>query len=167
MAGRLDAIWIATLALSVGLVGIFITWKSSIKWITSFLVLFHWLLMFLQKFLCLLFILICFPLSCRLSAQFFPQLPHGCFACCCLNMSFIHIPLLRPKTLPAVCAVLVNPWMSRNISAYFWRCDVFWDLREIAYNSCYYTQKLRLFCTSDCWHCQNKAAMEICKFFKI
>ncbi|XP_066021380.1 uncharacterized protein [Pocillopora verrucosa] len=44
----------------------------------------------------------------RLSAQFFPQLPHGCFACCCLNMSFIHIPLLRPKTLPAVCADLVN-----------------------------------------------------------
>nr|XP_058960565.1 uncharacterized protein LOC131787481 [Pocillopora verrucosa] len=43
-----------------------------------------------------------------LSAQFFPQLPHGCFACCCLNMSFIHIPLLRPKTLPAVCADLVN-----------------------------------------------------------
>ena len=133
MAGRLDAIWIATLALSVGLVGIFITWKSSIKWITSFLVLFHWLLMFLQKFLCLLFILICFPLSCRLSAQFFPQLPHGCFACCCLNMSFIHIPLLRSKTLPAVCADLVNSWISRNISAYFWSCDVFWDLREIAY----------------------------------
>ena len=39
MAGRLDAIWIATLTLSVGLVGIFITWKSSIRWITSFLVL--------------------------------------------------------------------------------------------------------------------------------
>ena len=51
---------------------------------------------------------ICSALSCRLSAQFFPQLPHGCFACCCLNMSFIHIPLLRPKTLPAVCADLVN-----------------------------------------------------------
>ena len=119
MAGRLDAIWIATLALSVGLVGIFITWKSSIKWITSFLVLFHWLLMFLQKFLCLFFILICFPLSCRLSAQFFPQLPHGCFACCCLNMLFIHIPLLRSKTLPAVCADLVNPWISRSISVYF------------------------------------------------
>ena len=26
-----------------------------------------------------------------------------------VNMSFIHIPLLRPKTLPAVCADLVNP----------------------------------------------------------
>ena len=51
---------------------------------------------------------ICSALSCRLSAQFFPQLPHGCFACCCLNMSFIHIPLLRPKTLHAVCADLVN-----------------------------------------------------------
>ena len=109
----------------------------------------------------------CSALSCRLSAQFCLQFPHGCSACCCLNVSFIHIPLLRPKTLPAVCADLVNPWMSRNISAYFWRCDVFWDLREIAYNSCYYTQELRLFCTSDCWHCQNKAAMEICKFFKI
>ena len=59
---------------------------------------------------------ICSALSCRLSAQFCPQLPHGCFACCCLNMSFIHIPLLRPKTLPAVCADLVNPWISRNIS---------------------------------------------------
>ena len=52
---------------------------------------------------------ICSALSCRLSAQFCPQLPHGCFACCCLNMSFIHIPLLKPKTLPAVCADLVNP----------------------------------------------------------
>ena len=51
---------------------------------------------------------ICSALSCRLSAQFFPQLPHGCFACCCLNMSFIHIPLLRPKTLGAVCVDLVN-----------------------------------------------------------
>ena len=91
----------------------------------------------------------------------------GCFACCCLNVSFIHIPLLRPKTLPAVCADLVNPWISRNISAYFWRCDVFWDLREIAYYSCYHTQEQRLFCTSDCWHCQNKAAMEICKLYKI
>ena len=62
---------------------------------------------------------ICSALSCRLSAQFFPQLPHGCFACCCLNMSFIHVPLLRSKTLPAVCADLVNPWISRNISVYF------------------------------------------------
>ena len=51
---------------------------------------------------------ICSALSCRLAAQFFPQLPHGCFACCCLKMSFIHIPLLRPKTLTAVCADLVN-----------------------------------------------------------
>ena len=59
---------------------------------------------------------ICSALSCRLSAQFFPQLPHGCFACCCLNMSFIHIPLLRSKTLPAVCADLVNSWISRNIN---------------------------------------------------
>ena len=74
-----------------------------------------------------------FSLSCRLSAQFCPQLPHGCFALCCLNMSFIHIPLLKPKALLAVSADLVNPWISRNISAYFWRCDVFWDLREIAY----------------------------------
>ena len=31
------------------------------------------------------------------------------FACCCLNMSFIRIPVLKPKTLPAVCADLVNP----------------------------------------------------------
>ena len=51
---------------------------------------------------------ICSALSCRLSAQFCPQLPHGCFACCCLNASFIHIPLVKPKTLPAVCADLVN-----------------------------------------------------------
>ena len=36
---------------------------------------------------------ICSALSCRLSAQFCPQLPHGCFACCWLNVSFIHIPL--------------------------------------------------------------------------
>ena len=52
---------------------------------------------------------ICSALSCRLSAQFCPQLPHGYFACCCLNMSFIYIPLLRPKTIPAVCADLVYP----------------------------------------------------------
>ena len=102
-----------------------------------------------------------FSLSCRLSAQFCPQLPHGCFALCCLNMSFIQIPLLKPKALLAVSADLVNPWISRNISAYFWRCDVFWDLREIAYYSCYHSQEQRLFCTSDSWHCQNKANMEI------
>ena len=110
---------------------------------------------------------ICSALYCRLLAQFCPQLPRGCFACCCLNMSFIHIPLLKPKTLTAVCADLVNPWISRNISTYFWRCDVFWDLREIAYYSCYHTQEQRLFCTSDYWLCQNKADMEICKFYKI
>ena len=52
---------------------------------------------------------ICSALPFRLSAQFCPQLPHGCFACCCLKMSFIHIPLLKPKTLPAVYADLVNP----------------------------------------------------------
>ena len=104
---------------------------------------------------------ICSALSCRLSAQFCPQYLHRCFSCCCLNMSFIHIPLLKPKTLLAVCADLVNPWISRNISAYFWRCDVFWDLREIAYHSCYHTQEPRLFCTNDCWHCPNKADMKI------
>ena len=98
-----------------------------------------------------IFHFICSALSCRLSAQFCPQLPHGCFACCCLNMSFILIPLLKPKTLPTVCADLVNPWISKNISAYFWRCDVLWDLREIAYYSCYHTPEQRLFCTSDCW----------------
>ena len=38
MTGRLDAIWIAILALPVGLVRTFITWKSSMRWITSFLV---------------------------------------------------------------------------------------------------------------------------------
>ena len=42
--------------------------------------------------------LYCFALSCRLSAQFCQQLPCGCFACCSLNISFIHIPLLKPKT---------------------------------------------------------------------
>ena len=52
------------------------------------------------------------------------------FACCYLNMPFIRIPVLKPKTLPAVCADLVNPWMARNIPACFWRCDVFWDLME-------------------------------------
>ena len=172
MAGRLDAIWIAALALSVGFVGIFITWKSSIRWIASFLVekklisisliayVFTKVFMFIVHY-------ICSALSCRLSAQFCPQLPHGCFACCCLNMSFIPIPLLRPKTLPTVCADLVNPWISRNISAYFWSCDVFWDLREIVYYSCFHTQEQRSFCTSDCWHCQNKADIEICKLYKM
>ena len=125
MAGRLDAIWIATLTLSVGLVGIFITWKSSIRWITSFLVFKKKLIsisliayVFTKVFMFIVHS-ICSALSCRLSAQFFPQLPHGCFACCCLNMSFIHVPLLRSKTLPAVCADLVNPWISRSISVYF------------------------------------------------
>ena len=63
------------------------------------------------------------------------------FACCCLNMSFICIPVLKPKTLPAVCADLVNPCMARKIPARFWRCDVFWDLREIECHSCYHTQE--------------------------
>ena len=52
---------------------------------------------------------ICSALSCRLPAHFCPQLPPSCFALCFLNMSFIHIPLLKPNTLPAVCADLVNP----------------------------------------------------------
>ena len=96
---------------------------------------------------------ICSALSCRLSAQFCPQLPHGCSAFCCLNMSLTHIPLLKPKTLPSVCADLVNPGIIKKISPYFWRSDVFFDLREIAYYSCYHAQGQRLFCTSDCWHC--------------
>ena len=107
------------------------------RWITSF---FIWKKIDIHFIDCYVFTkvvmfivcCICSALSCRLSAQFCPQLPHGCFACCCLNVSFIHIPLLKPKTLPPVCADLVNPWISRNISAYFWRCDFFWDLGEIA-----------------------------------
>ena len=107
-----------------GLVGIFITWKSSIRWITSFLVLKKLISISLIAYVftkVFMFIVhsICSALSCRLSAQFFPQLPHGCFACCCLNMSFIHNLLLKSKTLPAVYADLVKPWISKNISVYF------------------------------------------------
>ena len=76
------------------------------------------------------------------------------FACCCLNMSFIRIPVLKPKTLPAVCADLVNPWMARNIPACFWRCDVFWDLMENECYSCYHTQEQRL-------------AWKFCEFYKM
>ena len=80
---------------------------------------FHWLLMFLTKVVMFIVHCICSTLSCRLSAQFCPQLPHGSFACCCLNMSFIHNLLVKSKTLPAVWADLVNPWISRSISVYF------------------------------------------------
>ena len=66
------------------------------------------------------------------------------FACCCLNMSFVSIPGPKPKTLPAVCADLVNPCMARKIPARFWRCDVFWDLREIECHSCFHTQEQRV-----------------------
>ena len=66
------------------------------------------------------------------------------FACCCLNMSFVSIPGPKPKTLPAVCADLVNPCMAKNIPACFWRCDVFWDLREIECHSCFHTQEQRV-----------------------
>ena len=68
--------------------------------------------MFLTKVVMFIVHCICSTLSCRLSAQFCPQFPHGSFACCCLNMSFIHNLLVKSKTLPAVCADLVNPWIS-------------------------------------------------------
>ena len=141
--------------------------KSSMRWITSFLVKKKLISILLIAYVftkVFMFIVdcICSALSFRLSAQFCPQLPHGCFACCCLNMSFIHIPLLKPKTLPAVYADLVNPWISRNISAYFG--DVMFLRSE---GNCILflpdTQEQRLFVTSDCWHCQNKADMEIFK----
>ena len=108
-----------------------------------------------------------FSLSCRLSAQFCPQLPHGCFACCCLNMSFIHIPLLRPKTLPAVCADLVNPWISRNISAYFWSCDVFWDLREIAYYPVIILKNKGCFLPVTADTVRIKLTWKFCKLYKM
>ena len=154
MAGRLGAIWIAAQALSFGVVGTFITWKSS-EMDNKF---FGLKKNFFAKVFMFIVHCICSALSCRLSAQFCPQLPHGCSAFCCLNMSLTHIPLLKPKTLPSVCADLVNPGIIK-ISPYFWRSDVFFDLREIAYYSCYHAQGQRLFCTSDCWHCQNKADM--------
>ena len=108
-----------------------------------------------------------FSLSCRLSAQFCPQLPHGCFACCCLNMSFIHIPLLRSKTLPAVCADLVNPWISRNISAYFWSCDVFWDLREIAYYPVIILKNKGCFLPVTADTVRIKLTWKFCKLYKM
>ena len=40
-------------------------------------------------------------------------------------MSFILVPVLRPKTLPAVCADMVKPCVASNITACFRRCDVF------------------------------------------
>ena len=167
MAGRLDAIWIGTLALSVGLVGIFIAWRSSVRWITSFLVWrknyhqFHWLLKCFYKSVCVYYLLYLSCLILQAVITVLSTTSSWLFACCCLNMSFKHIPLLKPKTLPAVYADLVNPRISRNISPYFWRCDVFWDLRENACYSCYHTQEQRLFCTGDCWHFQNKADLEI------
>ena len=173
MAGRLDAIWIAKLTLSVGLVGIFITWKSSIRWITSFLVLKKKLISIsliayvLTKVFMFIVHSICSALSCRLSAQFFPQLPHGCFACCCLNMLFIHIPLLRSKTLPAVCADLVNSWISRNISAYFWSCDVFWDLREIAYYPVIILKNKGCFLPVTADTVRIKLTWKFCKLYKM
>ena len=159
MAGKLSAIWIAAQALSFGVVGTFITWKSSEmdnkffslkknkQSISLIAYVFAKVFMFIVH-------CICSALSCRLSAQFCLQLPHGCSAFCCLNMSLTHIPLLKPKTLPSVCADLVNPGIIKKISR-----DVFFDLREIACYSCYHAQGQRLFCTSDCWHCQNKADM--------
>ena len=54
-------------------------------------------------------------LSCRLSAQFHPQLPHGCFACCCLNLSSIHIPLLKLKTL----LQSVQTWLTHEYQGTF------------------------------------------------
>ena len=110
---------------------------------------------------------ICSALSCRLSAQFFPQLPHGCFACCCFNMSFIHIPLLRSKTLPAVCADLVNPWISRNISAYFWSCDVFWDLRETAYYPVIILKNKGCFLPVTADTVRIRLTWKFCKLYKV
>ena len=153
-----------------GLVGIFITWKSSIRWITSFLVLKKLISISLIAYVftkVFMFIVhsICSALFSRLSAQFFPQLPHGCFACCCLNMSLIHIPLLRPRTLPAVCADLVNHEYQGTFQPIFGGVTFsgIWGKLHII-PVIILKNKV---CTSDCWHCQNKAAMEICKLYKI
>ena len=70
------------------------------------------------------------------------------FACCCVKMLSNRIPALQSRTLPVACAGLVNPYMARNIPAYFWRYHVFWDLTEIAYHFCYHTQGQRMLCNS-------------------
>ena len=40
-------------------------------------------------------------------------------SCCFLNMSFILLPVLKSKPLPAVCADLVKPCMASNIPGCF------------------------------------------------
>ena len=159
MSSRLDAIQIAALALSVGLVGTFITRKSSMRWITSCLVWKKRNNNNNNSNLILLFLLFYYSFyffCCTLQAVsiVFSTASLWFFARCCLNMSLICIPVLKPKTLPAVCADLVNPCMARNIPACFWGCDVFWDLREIKCYSCYHTTEQRL-------------AWKFCKLFKI
>ena len=51
---------------------------------------------------------------------------------CCLNISFVLVPVVKPNTCPAVCADLFKPYMARDIPACFWRFDVFSELRNSA-----------------------------------
>ena len=68
----------------------FLFWKTKLISISLIAYVFSKLFMFIVH-------CICSALSCRLLAQFCSQLPHGCFACCCLNMSFIHNPRQSPR----------------------------------------------------------------------
>ena len=173
MAGWLDAIWIVAYFISWYLtnfiswfISTFRTWQSSMRWMTSFLLLNKTIINFIDC-VCFyksvyvycslyLFCLILLAVSTVLSTT------SSWLLCLLLFKHVIHTnSTAKAQGSPCSLCRPGNPWISKNILTYFWRCNVFWDLREIAYYSCYHTQEQRLFCTSDCWHCQNKADIEI------
>lgn len=113
-----------------------------------------WLVAYmLQKFLCLLFIvLFCFILQ---ALSIVLSTTSLWLFCLLLFKQVIH------TYSTAEAQDLVKLSISRHIPAYFWRCDVFQNLRKIAYCSCCHTWEQMMFCISNCWHCQNKTEMEI------
>ena len=131
MSSRLDAICIAELARSVGCPRTLITWKSSRRWIISFL---FWKDKKEKKIVHVhcIYYFVCGTAKKSQSLNFTLQAVstvmsitfRWSFACCFLKMSFNLMPVLNPKSLPTVCPDLVYPCMERNIPESYkpWAC---------------------------------------------
>ena len=148
-------------------------WKSAMGWITSFFVLKNEININFIDCLCFFkfvyvycsLYLFCFILQAVSTVLFTTS---SWFFCLLLFKYVIHTwSTTKPKTLPAVCADLVNPWISRNTPTYFWRCDVWWGQREIAYYSCDDTQNKGCFVPVTADNVRIKLRRKFCRMFKI
>ena len=99
----------------------FITWKSSMRWITSFSVWkkfqFYWLLMFYHSvYVCCSLYLFCVILK---AVSTVLSIASSWLFCLLLFKHVIHTysTAKAQDSLCNLCGDLVNPWISRNISA--------------------------------------------------